>query len=123
MKKALALSILISLSIACKKKDNKAYSFEKGNFKTYLENKKDSSTFYRVDKYQIESYRGKTDTFYINWKNKFEFHLIKKDPKSKLDSTNFIVKITKLKNNAYDFEAGYENSKFKQKGITYKITP
>ena len=110
------------LIFACNSKKNaKSYDFETGHFTSYLENKKDSSSFYRVDNLQIETYKGTTDTFAIKWKNKFEFHLKKVNPKTKLDSTNFIVRITKIKNNAYDFEAGYENSNFKQKGSTFKI--
>jgi hypothetical protein len=123
MIKSLLLTILfVLLAFACKT-DNQSnsFSFETGNFKSYLESKKDSSSFYRVDHFQIETYKNQTDTFHIKWKNKFEFHLKKVHPTSKLDSTNFVVKITKIKNNAYDFEAGYENSNFKQKGSTYKI--
>lgn len=121
-KKTNAIIIAVILLIACSQKRNtNSYDFETGHFVSYLENKKDSSRFYRVDNFQIETYKNKTDTFEIKWKNKFEFHLKKRNPKSKLDSTNFIVKITKIKNNAYDFEAGYENNNFKQKGSTHKL--
>lgn len=117
--------ILIALMVvlfACKKKTPpKSFSFETGHFKTYLENKRDSSSFYRVDNLQIETYKNKIDTFHIHWKNKFEYSLKKQHPKSKLDSTTFVVKIKKIKNNSYEFEAGYENNNFRQKGTTYKI--
>lgn len=116
---AIAIAI-ISLIISCSKQNKNSYSFESGHFKSYLENKRDSSSFYRVNNLQIETYKNKIDTFNITWKNKFEFHLKKVNPKSKLDSTNFVVKITKIKNNAYDFEAGYENNNFRQKGSTIK---
>ena len=114
--------LVTTLTIACSDKKNKSfYSFETGNFKTYLENKKDSSSFYRVDNLQIETYKNKIDTFQIEWKNKFEFSLKKTNPKSKLDSTTFVVKIKKIKNNSYEFEAGYKNNNFKQKGTTHKV--
>ena len=113
---------LIALSFACENKSKKNdFSFEKGNFKTYLEDKKDSSFIYRTGNLQIETYRNTIDTFNIKWKNKFEFHLQKQHPKTHLDSLLFIVKITKIKNDFYEFEANYENSNFKQKGSTYKI--
>ena len=122
IKNIAGISLFICFLFSCKTENySKAYSFEEGSFKSYLENKKDSSRFYRVDNFQIETYKNNIDTFHIKWKNKFEFHLKKVNPKSKLDSTNFVVKITKIKNNAYDFEAGYENSNFKQKGSTYKL--
>lgn len=122
IKKIATVVFLIALLISCEsKKSSKSYSFETGHFNSFLESKQDSSSFYRVNNLQIETYKNKTDTFHIKWKNKFEFHLKKVHPKSKLDSTNFVVKITKIKDNAYDFEAGYENSNFKQKGSTYKV--
>lgn len=117
----IATSFLI-LFLACKEeKQTKDFSFETGTFKTYLENKRDSSTFYRTADFQIETYKNKVDSFHIQWKNKFEFSLNKTNPKSKLDSTTFVVKIKKIKNNSYEFEAGYKNNNFKQKGTTIKI--
>ncbi len=122
LKNCVLLLVLSSFIFACKKqKSHDAFSFEKGNFITYLENKKDSSVFYRVDNLQIEAYRNKVDTFDIKWKNKFEFHLKKQRPITKLDSTTFVVKITKIKDNSYEFQAHYKNSNFKQKGSTYKL--
>jgi len=118
------LILICSLFIlnACKsERSSTSYSFETGHYKSYLENKRDSSSFYRVDDLQIETYKSKIDTFQIKWKNKFEFRLKKLHPKSKLDSTDFVVKITKIKDNSYDFQAGYLNSNFKQKGSTYKL--
>ncbi len=105
---------------ACKN-DPKSFSFKEGRFKTYLENKSDSSYFYRTEKFQIETYKQKTDTFHITWKNQFEFHLKKQHPKTKLDSTKFIIKITKIKNNSYEFLGYYFGSNFKQKGSTFRL--
>jgi hypothetical protein len=123
MFKTIVTSLLcLLLFTACKKQTTSgSFSYKEGVFITYLENKKDSSIFYRVDNYQIETYKNKIDTFRIEWKNKFEFHLLKLHPKTKLDSTKFVVKISKIKNNAYEFQANYRNSNFKQKGTTIKI--
>lgn len=122
LKNILLTSCIFLLAIACKKnKPSESYSFETGSFKSYLVNKKDSSSFYRTKNLQIETYKNKVDTFSIIWKNKFEFRLKKINPISKLDSTTFVVKIKKIKNNSYDFEAGYLNNNFKQKGTTIKI--
>lgn len=124
LKNCTLLILLTLLVFSCtEQKSNNAFSFEQGNFISYLEDKKDSSFFYRVDNLQIETYKGKVDTFEIEWKNKFEFQLKKQKPKTKLDSTPFIVKITKIKDNSYEFQAHYKNSKFKQKGSTVKRAP
>ena len=96
-------------------------SFKEGDFKTYLGKKKDSSYFYRTNKIQIETYQNKSDTFHIRWKNNFEYELKKVNPKTKLDSIPFIVKITAIKENYYKFKGAYLGSNFKQEGITYKI--
>lgn len=95
--------------------------YKKGSFKTFLDNKRDSSTFVRIKNLQIEKYKGIIDTFEIEWKNNFEFHLHKTHPKSHLDSIPFVVKITKLMEDSYEFQANYLNSNFKQKGTTYKL--
>ena len=75
----------------------------------------------RNDSIQIETYENKKDTFTIQWINNFEYILLKKNPKSKLDSTPFHVKITAVRKNSYDFRAFYKGSNFKQKGKAIKI--
>jgi hypothetical protein len=117
----LATTLLFCITLLSCENDPKSFSFKQGKFKTYLENKTDSSFMNRTEKFQIETYKQKTDTFHITWKNKFEFHLKKKHPKTKLDSTKFIVKITKIKNNSYEFLGYYFGSNFKQKGSTFRL--
>ncbi|MGY6647814.1 hypothetical protein [Wenyingzhuangia sp. IMCC45574] len=95
--------------------------FKEGYFKTYLGERKDSSYFYRDAHYQIETYRNQVDTFKISWTSNFEYELRKLNPNSKLDSIPFIVKITGLKENSYQFKGSYKGSNFKQEGITYKL--
>lgn len=97
-------------------------AFKKGNFKTYLGEQKDSSVFYRDDHIQIERYKNQIDTFAIKWKSNFEYELKKINPKSKLDSIPFVVKITGIKENTYNFKGSYLGSNFKQEGITVKIS-
>ncbi len=113
--------ILISVFISCST-GNKTdiLSFKKGNFKTYIGERKDSSYFYRDDKIQVEFYKNQKDTFNIQWKSNFEYELRKINPKSKLDSIPFIVKITAIKENYYKFRGAYLGNNFKQEGITYK---
>ena len=75
----------------------------------------------RNDSIQIETYNNKKDTFNIEWISNFEYVLLKKNPKTLLDSTPFHVKIIAVKKKSYQFKAYYKGSDFKQKGIAYKI--
>lgn len=115
----ITLSVLFSCSQGNK---TDIVSFRKGHFKTYLGERKDSSTFYRDENYQIERYRNKADTFAIVWKSSFEYELKKLHPKGKLDSIPFLVKITGVKENSYNFKGSYIGSNFKQEGITFKTS-
>ncbi|NIJ46156.1 hypothetical protein FHR24_002634 [Wenyingzhuangia heitensis] len=114
--------ILTSVFISCNTGNKTDVTlFRKGHFKTYLGERKDSSNFYRTEKIQIETYKNQVDTFSVYWKSNFEYELRKVNPKNKLDSIPFIVKITAIKNNYYKFKGSYLGSNFKQEGITYKI--
>ncbi|PID69352.1 MAG: DNA topoisomerase IV [Flavobacteriales bacterium] len=96
-------------------------NFKTGEFKTYLDDIDATSHAFRDDSLQIEIYKGVKDTFLIKWNSNFEYELIHASPKSKLDSTPFIVKITGVKNNSYKFTAHYKGSNYKQKGRVEKI--
>jgi len=96
-------------------------SFKNGTFKTVLEDNETISTAIRNDTIQIETYNNIKDTFSILWVDNFEYILVKKNPKSMLDSTPFHVKITRVKKNSYEFKAFYKGSNFKQKGTAYKL--
>ncbi len=96
-------------------------NFKIGKYKTILEDGDITSYAERNDSIQIESYDNKKDTFNIRWINSFEYVLLKKNPKSKLDSTPFHVKITAVKKDSYNFKAYYKGSNFKQKGKALKL--
>jgi len=95
--------------------------FKKGKFRTVLEDNETISYATRNDTIQIEEYNGTKDTFLINWIDQFEYVLLKKTPKTLLDSTPFHVKITSVKKNNYSFNAYYKGSNFKQKGTAEKL--
>ncbi len=95
--------------------------FKKGSFKTVLDDRETVSMAYRNDSVQIESYEEVKDTFYITWLDQFEYVLLKKHPKTLLDSTPFHVKITSIKKDSYTFRAHYKGSNFKQKGTAFKL--
>ncbi|VAV86267.1 hypothetical protein MNBD_BACTEROID02-518 [hydrothermal vent metagenome] len=95
--------------------------FKTGTFKTTLEDSETTSTAFRNDSIQVETYDNKKDTFNIQWLSNFEYVLVKKHPKTLLDSTPFHVKITSIKKNSYNFKAYYKGSNFKQKGTAIKL--
>ena len=116
---SLIIGLVLSSCLTNSKLDVK--SFRTGSYKTVLEDENIVSTAYRNDSLQIEEYQGKKDTFYIKWLDSFEYVLRKKHPKNKLDSTDFHVKITAVKENSYEFKAYYRGSNFKQKGEAFKL--
>ena len=113
--------LIILLIVSCNEAPKTANIFKIGKYKTILEDSETTSTAVRNDSIQIETYDNKKDTFSIRWINNFEYILLKKNPKSKLDSTPFHVKITAIKKNSYNFKAYYKGSNFKQKGKAVKL--
>ena len=114
--------LIILLLVSCNEAPKTAPNhFKIGKYKTILEDSDITSTAVRNDSIQIETYDNKKDTFSIRWINNFEYILLKKSPKSKLDSTPFHVKITAVKKNSYNFKAFYKGSNFKQKGKAIKL--
>ena len=117
------LIIILSLLLfSCQEKPKtKPNNFKTGKYKTVLEYKNTTSYAKRNDSIQIETYENKNDTFHIKWVNNFEYILLKKNPKTLIDSTPFHVKITAIKKDSYSFNAYYKGSKFKQKGTAFKL--
>ena len=117
-----AIIFLISFTTSCVKNSNiHVDELKYGSFKTTLEDKETISFATRNDSLQIEDFNGIKDTFKISWIDQFEYTLVKKNPKTMLDSTPFHVKITGIKNNTYTFNAYYKGSNFKQKGTAVKL--
>ena len=114
--------MIFATMVSCyKQPESKTINFKVGKYKTVLEENDITSYAERNDSIQIETYNEAKDTFKIVWVNQFEYFLLKINPKSKLDSTPFYVKITAVKKNSYKFRAYYKGSNFKQKGIATKI--
>ncbi len=116
------LCVILILSISCVKSTNlHVKELKKGSFKTTLEDNETVSYAMRNDSIQIEDFNGIKDTFNIEWIGQFEYVLVKRHPKTLLDSTPFHVKVTGIKNNTYTFNAYYKGSNFKQKGWAEKL--
>lgn len=120
--RTLLIILVFSFSASCmENKGGNVDDFKNGSFKTVLEDGENISFAIRKDSLQIESFNQVNDTFTINWIDQFEYVLLKKNPKTLLDSTPFYVKITSVKKNSYTFKAYYKGSNFKQKGTAYKL--
>ncbi len=121
--KYVTLIILFIIITSCQQKSQtNVNSFKKGKFKTILEDSKTVSFAIRNDSLQFETFNNNVDTFNIKWINSFEYILVKKNPKTLLDSTPFHVKITAIKGNSFNFTAYYKGSNFKQKGKATKLS-
>ena len=115
------IMILFTTASCLKNKNAHVDDLKNGSFKTTLEDKETISYATRNNSIQIEDFNGIKDTFNIKWIDQFEYVLVKKNPKTMLDSTPFHVKITGIKNNTYTFNAYYKGSNFKQKGTAVKL--
>lgn len=114
--------ILFFILISCNNKPNLTpEQIRTGTFKTFLDGSSVTSIAIRKNTVQIETYAQKQDTFSIYWKSNFEYILTKKNPKTDLDKTEFVVKITGIHKNSYTFRAYYKGSNFKQTGKVTKI--
>lgn len=123
MKKFGVLFLLVFIILSCKGDKNLSIQdFKIGTYKTSLDDSDATSIATRNEFIQVETYNSQKDTFNIEWKSNFEYLLSKVNPKSKLDSTRFFVKITGIKGKNYTFKANYEGSNFKQTGTVTKIS-
>lgn len=122
MRNLLIILFTLFALTGCQPKQLKDVDYYKtGVFKTVLKDMNISSIAKRNDSIQIETFEGKSDTFSIKWKSDFEYILLKKSPKTALDSTPFHVKITKFDGDSYQFKAFYKDSNFKQEGTSQKL--
>lgn len=121
MKKILLLLVLTVVS--CYKKENNCADFKTGKFSftQEIEGKKHTTIFERTEKYQIETYEGKTDTATVRWVGDCEFVLEKLHPKSMQDKKAISMRILSTKDKSYTFEYSFVNDDNKQLGTVTKI--
>lgn len=112
-----------SIVFACEKTavKNKAFDFKKGVFEIPEGAGYSKTRILRKDSLQIEFYENRIDTLTIQWQGNFNYTLLMRHPKAELDKAPIRVKITRIKDNRYDFTAQIGHSNFEQKGTVYKI--
>jgi len=120
LKKSLTIILISFLLVACFKYDNSKNIFKEGTFELPAGKNFSATTIIRKDSFQIEQYGDRVDTLIIHWKNNFAYNLKMLRPKTDFDKEVIHVKIKKIHNKSYDFEAKVGYSNFIQKGTIRK---
>jgi len=114
-------TLLISLFlVACFDSTPSKNIFKEGSFELPAGKNFSATTIIRKDSFQIEQYGDRVDTLIIHWKNNFAYNLKMLRPKTDFDKEVIHVKIKKIHNKSYDFEAKVGYSNFIQKGTIRK---
>ena len=121
MKKRL---LLLSLTlVSCYQQERNCADFKTGTFEftQKIDGKKQTSTFVRTEKLQIETFNGKTDTATVRWVNDCELVLQKLHPKNMTEKKAISMKIVATKEKNYTFEYSFVGEAKKQIGTATKI--
>ena len=121
MKKIL---ILLSLTlVSCYQQERNCTDFKTGKFVFVQEinGKKQTATFVRTEKLQIETYNGKTDTATVRWVNDCELVLQKLHPKNMQEKKAISMEIVATKEKTYTFKYSFVGEARKQIGTVTKI--
>lgn len=123
LKPIIYLVLVTSTLVGCYKQEKNCTDFKTGKF-TFtqeIDGKKQTTTFERTDKLQIETYNGKTDTASVRWVNDCEFVLEKINPKNMREKKAITMRILTTKDKSYTFEYSFVNDDNKQLGTVTKI--
>ncbi|WP_395052434.1 DNA topoisomerase IV [Flavobacterium sp.] len=120
--KYFTLLLLFVLS-SCYKQKKICADFKTGkfNFTQEIDGKKETTILERTDKFQIETYKGKTDSASVRWVNDCEFVLEKLHPKNMKEQKAISMRILTTTKNSYTFEYSFVNDENKQLGTVTKI--
>ena len=115
--------LILILLTSCQQQECNPKEFKTGKFEFVqeLNGKKETTVFERNDKFQIETFNGKTDTATVRWVNDYEFILQKTHPKNMKEKKAISMKILSTKGKTYTFEYSFVGEAKKQTGIVTKI--
>lgn len=121
--KKLFLLIIAFAFVGCYNQERNCADFKTGSFsfEQEINGEKHISTFVRTEQYEIETYKGKTDTATIRWINDCEYILQKLHPKNMAEKKAVQMKILSTTTNGYTFEYNIVGDVNKQKGEIKKI--
>lgn len=104
--------------VECHPKEFKTGTFE---FVKEINGKKETTTFTRTEKFQIETYQNRTDTASVRWVNNYEFILQKIHPRNREEKNAISMRILSTKGKTYTFEYSIVGDSKKQIGTATKI--
>ena len=120
--KYFTLIILSLLLFNCYQIERNCSDYKSGNFKSEvsINGTLYTSTFFRNDTLQVETYEGKTDSSSLRWINDCEVIFKTINPKNMAEQKDIHLKILTTTDSTYTFEYSYVGESKKQKGIAYK---
>lgn len=123
MKKVLLILPVLLLMGSCFEQERNCTDFKTGKFRFEheIDGKKKVTLFERTDRFEIETFEGKTDTSTVRWLNDCEYILQKVHAKSAAEKKAVHMKILTTNGNSYTFEFSLVGDTQKQKGIVTKI--
>ena len=115
--------LILALLTSCQQQECNPKEFKTGKFEFVqkINGKKQTTTFERNDKFQIETFNGKTDTATVRWVNDYEFILEKTHPKNMAEKKAISMKILSTKGKTYTFEYSFVGEAKKQTGTVTKV--
>lgn len=123
MKRLLYFALPLLLLTSCYDQQRNCADFKTGKFRFEYEidGQKKVTDFTRDDKFEIETFEGKTDTSSIRWINDCEYVLQKINPKNRAEQKGVHMKILTTKGDTYTFEFSLVGEAVKQKGTVTKL--
>jgi hypothetical protein len=123
MKRLLFLILPALFLTSCYQGERNCADFKTGKFRFEydINGQKKVTEFTRDDKFEIETFEGKTDTSTVRWINDCEYVLQKVNPKNASEKKGIHMKILNTKGNTYNFEFSVVGDTQKQKGTVTKL--
>lgn len=115
--------IIVSSFASCYNPPRSCTAFKTGTFrfKTLINGKMETTTFYRTNTLEIANFRGKTDTSSVRWINDCELVVKNLNPRNRTQEQAIHIKILATTDSTYTFEYGIVGKTQKQRGIATKI--
>ncbi len=115
------LAIFVS---SCYQQERNCANFKTGNFEfvATIDGQEKISRFTRTEKYEIETFEGKTDTSSIRWVNDCEYVLQKINPKNMAEQKAISMKIITTDGNTCVFEYGILGDSRRERGTLTKVS-
>lgn len=115
------LPLLLASCLQQPERDCTAYHTGRFRFDMEIDGVKKTTLLERSEKFQYETFEGKTDTASVRWVSDCEFILQEVRPKTLLAKRPIRMKILTTSKNSYTFEYGFVGDKESRTGTAYRI--